>query len=73
MSFPILVDLEFVSVDPCFSYLMLNELEAADLLTLKSSILSHILDSINPFLSIQLLHLVHLENLSFHKGRKFYS
>lgn len=32
MSFPILVDLEFVSGDPCFSYLMLNEFEAADLL-----------------------------------------
>jgi len=66
MPFPVLVDLKIVFGDPFFSYLMLNKLEAADLVTIKSGILLRILDSITLFFSSQLLHLLHLENLSFH-------
>ena len=53
---------------------MLNELEAANPLTSpgnfsRSSILSEILDSVNPFFSIQFLHLVRFQSLSFHKAQ----
>ena len=71
MPFPVLVDLKIVFGDPFFSYLMLNKLEAADLVTIKSGILLRILDSITLFFSSQLLHLLHLENLSFHNWAKF--
>ena len=35
----------------------------------QSSILSEILDSINPFFSIKFLHLVRFQSLSFHKAQ----